>query len=177
MRPQIENIEARSAETIFQALRDRIPRYLREWDDYNESDPGIALLQLFAVVGEGLSHQLSRLPGELQAELLSLVGLKPHPALPAQAAVTFTADPKQAGPFAVPRGAQVAAQGPDGRLIFETQAPMGLVATPLAMVLAFDGARYVELTAEHDALATEVRSEERRGGKEGVSTCRFRWAT
>src|SRR3546814_2585440 len=72
------------------------------------------------------------------------------------AAVTFTADPKQAGPFAVPRGAQVAAQGPDGRLIFETQAPMGLVATPLAMVLAFDGARYVELTAEHDALDTEV---------------------
>src|SRR3546814_7386916 len=49
-----------------------------------ESDPGIALLQLFAVVGEGLSHQLSRLPGELQAELLSLVGLKPHPALPAR---------------------------------------------------------------------------------------------
>src|SRR3546814_951994 len=33
---------------------------------------------------------------------------------------------------------------------------MGLVATPLAMVLAFDGARYVELTAEHDALDTEV---------------------
>src|SRR3546814_2920713 len=31
-----------------------------------------------------------------------------------------------------------------------------LVATPLAMVLAFDGARYVELTAEHDALDTEV---------------------
>src|SRR3546814_20397708 len=74
MRPQIENIEARSAETIFQALRDRIPRYLREWDDYNESDPGIALLQLFAVVGEGLSHQLSRLPGALQAELPSLAG-------------------------------------------------------------------------------------------------------
>src|SRR3546814_2212378 len=68
MRPQIENIEARSAETIFQALRDRIPRYLREWDDYNESDPGIALLQLFAVVGEGLSHQLSRLPGERSEE-------------------------------------------------------------------------------------------------------------
>src|SRR3546814_10884061 len=77
-------------------------------------------------------------------------------ALPAQAAVTFTADPKQAGPFAVPRGAQVAAQGPDGQLIFETQAPMGLVATPLAMVIAFDGARYVELTAEHAALDTEV---------------------
>src|SRR3546814_15182500 len=76
-------------------------------------------------------------------------------ALPAQAAVTFTADPKQAGPFAVPRGAQVAAQGPDGRLIFETQAPMGLVATPLAMVLAFVGARYVELTQETAALDTE----------------------
>src|SRR3546814_19630105 len=98
MRPQIENIEARSAETIFQALRDRIPRYLREWDDYNESDPGIALLQLFAVVGEGLSHQLSRLPGELPAELPSLVGLKPPPPLPAQAAVTFTDDPNQAEP-------------------------------------------------------------------------------
>src|SRR3546814_19127718 len=33
---------------------------------------------------------------------------------------------------------------------------MGLVATPLAMGLAFDGARSVELTAEHDALDTEV---------------------
>src|SRR3546814_3965477 len=33
---------------------------------------------------------------------------------------------------------------------------MGLVATPRAMVLSFDGARYVELTAEHDALDTEV---------------------
>lgn len=157
MEPQIPNIHAMSAESIFEALRDRIPRYLREWDDYNESDPGIALLQLYAVMGEAISHQLSRLPEALHAEMLSIVGLKPAPALSARAVLSFTAASRRAGPVGVPQGAQVAAPGPDGRILFETTAGLSLVKTPLAMVMAFDGVQFMDVTQDHEDTKSRIK--------------------
>ncbi|MEM6679618.1 MAG: putative baseplate assembly protein [Pseudomonadota bacterium] len=154
--PRIPDIEAKSAETIFEALRSAIPRYLPEWNDYNEGDPGIAMLQLFAILGEGLAHQIDGLPERLRRELLDLVGVKPRPALPAQVALTFTADPDAGRIDGVAAGAQVAAPGPDGRLIFETSASVDLITQPLAKVMVFDGADLADVTAEHEAVDQDV---------------------
>ena len=157
MDTQIPDIEALSAEAIFAALRDRIPRYVPEWTDYNESDPGIALLQLMAVMGEGLSHQMQHLPARLQAKLLSIVGLRPTPALPARAILIFTAAARRAGAVDVPQGAQVAAPGSDGRLLFETEAGVSLVKTPLAMAMVMEGAQITDVTADHESPDTLIQ--------------------
>ena len=41
----------RPFEEIYRELRARIPRYNPEWTNFNDSDPGITLLQLFALAG------------------------------------------------------------------------------------------------------------------------------
>lgn len=44
-------LDDRTFEQIFAELRNRIPVYTPEWTDYNESDPAVTLLQLFAYLG------------------------------------------------------------------------------------------------------------------------------
>ena len=38
---EMPNLDDRTAEQIYLAARERIPLYVPEWTDYNESDPGI----------------------------------------------------------------------------------------------------------------------------------------
>ena len=49
----------------------RIPVYAPEWTDHNESDPGIALIELFAHLGEMIGYRLNRVPelGQSQRQL------------------------------------------------------------------------------------------------------------
>ncbi|MFT3971744.1 MAG: putative baseplate assembly protein [Micropruina sp.] len=71
-----------------QQLRDelvrRIPVYTPEWTNHNESDPGIALLELFAYLGESLLYRFNQVPDSTRIEFLRLLGVQPRPAQPAQ---------------------------------------------------------------------------------------------
>jgi hypothetical protein len=49
---------------IFTSLRDGIPAYSSNWTDYNASDPGITLLQLFAWIAGGTYYRINRVPDE-----------------------------------------------------------------------------------------------------------------
>jgi SpoVK/Ycf46/Vps4 family AAA+-type ATPase len=53
--------ETRYRELIHDALR-RIPVQSPEWTDYNQSDPGVALIQLFAWLSESLINRLNSMP-------------------------------------------------------------------------------------------------------------------
>ena len=80
-------LDDRSFEQIFAELRDRIPVYTSEWTDFNDSDPGIALLQLFAYLGEGLQFRFNQIPEATQLAFLKLLDLPLRPARPALALV------------------------------------------------------------------------------------------
>ena len=45
---QAPQLDDRTFEDLLQTARLRIPRYTPEWTDFNDSDPGITLVQLFA---------------------------------------------------------------------------------------------------------------------------------
>ena len=47
-------LDNRTFEQLRDELVNRIPVYTPEWTDFNESEPGIALLELFAYLGEAL---------------------------------------------------------------------------------------------------------------------------
>jgi hypothetical protein len=49
-------------DTVEPMLRERIPLVAPEWTDHNETDPGIALIQLFAHLTEQLGYRLNRVP-------------------------------------------------------------------------------------------------------------------
>src|SRR5437764_3710218 len=68
----------------YQQLRDelvrRIPAYTPEWTDHNASDPGIALLELFAFLGENLLFRFNQIPESTKLQFLRLLDVPLRPA-------------------------------------------------------------------------------------------------
>jgi predicted phage baseplate assembly protein len=87
----------------FEQLRDelvkRIPVYTPEWTDHNESDPGIALLELLAYLGESLLFRFNQIPDTTKVGFLRLLGVQPRTAQPAHVLVVARTD--------VPQGVQI----------------------------------------------------------------------
>jgi predicted phage baseplate assembly protein len=124
----------------------RIPRYTPEWTDWNESDPGVTLIELFAWLTEMLLVQMDRVPERSYIKFLKLLGMELRPAVPATAYLTFTAQPG-AAVNPVPPGSQIAAQPPGAdQVIFETSEGVALIRPPLTDVQAFDGATFTVVT-------------------------------
>jgi predicted phage baseplate assembly protein len=69
--------------------RKRIIHYCPEWTEYNLSDPGITLIELFAWMTEMLAYRLNRVPEKNYIKFLELLGLHFQPASSARADLTF----------------------------------------------------------------------------------------
>jgi predicted phage baseplate assembly protein len=125
----------------------RVPRYAPEWTDFNESDPGNTLIQLFAWLTEMMLVQMNRLPDRNYIKFLQLIGLELRPAQPATAHLTFTAQ-EGAPTGSVLRRTQVSAQPPAGGdpVIFETIEGLDLIRTSLSEVQVFDSGEFSRLT-------------------------------
>lgn len=91
---------------VEEALR-RIPTVIPEWTDVNVSDPGVALIELFAHVAETIIARLNRLPEKAFVEFLNLVGIEPIPATPAKATLRFTLVQALDYPVTIPAGTEV----------------------------------------------------------------------
>jgi predicted phage baseplate assembly protein len=135
------NLVDQSFADILSALRQRIPGYTPEWTDWNESDPGTTLLELFAWIAESMGYRLNQVPATSYQKFVELIGLKPQPALPSLAHLSFTATSSSTtDPIVVPQGSAVSAAGTDGSPVyFETDAGVGLTRYPLDAVQMFDG--------------------------------------
>ena len=90
-------LDDRAFDDLRAELIRRIPIHAPEWTDHNASDPGIALLELFAALGDNLLYRLNRVPEAARLEFLRLLAIAPEPARPASAMVRLDA---QRGPFA-----------------------------------------------------------------------------
>ncbi|MBK7823657.1 putative baseplate assembly protein [Nannocystis sp.] len=88
-RPILDN---RSYPQIRDELIGRIKVYAPEWTDHNPSDPGIALLELFAFLGENLLYRFNQIPETARLEFLQLLQIPLRPAQPARAIVVVTTD-------------------------------------------------------------------------------------
>lgn len=76
-------LDNRTYEQLREELVKRIPVYAPEWTNHNESDPGIALLELFAYLGESLLFRFNQIPDTTKVAFLALLGVKRRPAQPA----------------------------------------------------------------------------------------------
>src|SRR3954447_18056508 len=87
--PVLDDLTYDSAVT---QLRRSIPRYAPQWTNWNDSDPGITLIQLFAHLAEQICWRLNRVPEKNHIELLKLLGVALRPAEAATTRVALLID-------------------------------------------------------------------------------------
>lgn len=143
--PLIDNLpvidDRRYADLVAEA-RTRIPRYTPEWNDLNENEPGMAVVQVFAWLSEMLLFRLGQVPKLNYIKFLELLGIELMPAAPARAEITFTVIAGSTEPTViVPLHTQIAADvpGADAPVIFETENALIAVAARLDAVLLDSG--------------------------------------
>lgn len=100
---------------IVEAAKRRIPVIFPEWTDFNEHDPGITLIELFAWLKEMQQYTLDRIPDRSRATMLLLAGTELRRAAPAVAKII----PENA-PEYLPVGSTT--QSPDGAVFTLTEA-------------------------------------------------------
>lgn len=107
-------LDNRTYEQLRDELVGRIPSFAPEWTNHNESDPGIALLELFAHLGESLLYRFNQIPETTKVAFLQLLGVRPRPAQPAQTMLAARTDR--------PSGVQALknTEAPAGPVLFET---------------------------------------------------------
>lgn len=129
----------------------RIPRYTPEWTDFNESDPGITLIELFAWLTEQMLYRMNQVPERNYLKFLQLLGMELRPAQPSVAYLTFQVTSGKK-PDPIPQYAQFVAQPPGApnELIFESKTGLDLIRLPLARVLVLDNGSFSDVTAAND---------------------------
>ncbi len=106
--------DLRFQQDLVDEARKRIVQYCPEWTDYNLSDPGITLIELFAWMTEMIVYRLNRVPEKNYIKFMELLGLQLQPASSARTELTFwLSTPFPIGPeddtiAIIPQGTEVA---------------------------------------------------------------------
>ncbi len=137
------NLDDRTFKDIVEEAKRLIPRYAPEWTDWNEHDPGISLIQLFAWMTELIIYRLNQVPDKNFIEFLKLIGTELKPASPAKADLTFTLSNGSISTM-IPKGTPVGLedQGGEEPVIFETDEPLVALGVMLKDVQTYDGSTY-----------------------------------
>lgn len=98
--------DRRFRDLVQEALR-RIPQYAPEWTDYNPSDPGVALLELFAWMTEITLARLNLVPEQHFIKFMQLIGMKLRESEPAQTELTLWLSTPQPADLMIPTGVRV----------------------------------------------------------------------
>src|SRR5215471_15630149 len=107
--------DRRYPELLDEALR-RIPVHNPEWTNFNASDPGVTLIELFAFLTENLLYRSNQIPERNRRKFLALLDLPLQPASSAQGIVAFANERGPLTTVTLPDGIEVAA----GQVPFRT---------------------------------------------------------
>lgn len=129
-------LDDRRFQDIVDEAKRLIPRFCPEWTNHNLSDPGVALIELFAWMTEMLLFRLNQVPDRLYTKFLDLVGITPFPPAVARAELTFWLSTALPQAVVVPAATTVAtaAGALGGEVTFSTVED--LVIAPPALVAA-----------------------------------------
>ena len=142
------NLDDRSFAQLVAETRARIPVHTPEWTHFNDSDPGMTLVQLFAFMTENLLYRTNRIPEANRLKFLQLLGI---PLLPASSGRGLIVIDHDRGPIqALPLDAGLEARA--GKVPFRTRT--GVCVLPLSVAVFYkenttlaadEAARYADL--------------------------------
>lgn len=103
----VPDLDDRRFQDIVDEAKRMIPRLCPEWTDHNLSDPGVALIELFAWMTEMIIYRLNHVPDVVYVRFLELMGVGLQPPAPARTRLTFWLSAPQPEPVTVPAGTEV----------------------------------------------------------------------
>lgn len=117
----VPNLDDRRFQDLVDEAKRLIPTYCPEWTNHNVSDPGVALIELFAWMTEMSVYRINQVPDAFYTRMLNLLGFEQFPAAAAQADLTFWLSAPQANPIVIPANTPVGTSGDVGQLrVFST---------------------------------------------------------
>ncbi|MCB2179896.1 putative baseplate assembly protein [bacterium] len=136
--PNLDDL--RFQKDLVDEARKRIIHYCPEWTDYNLSDPGITLIELFAWMTEMMVYRLNRVPEINYVKFLEMLGFRQTAASSAQTELSFylslnlPLDEDDETTVTVPEGFEVFSNGNDEEITFSTTKPIVMVPPILSHV-------------------------------------------
>ncbi|XGW00351.1 MAG: putative baseplate assembly protein [Leptolyngbya sp. BL-A-14] len=104
----------------------RIPRYCPEWTNYNPSDPGMTLVELFAWLSDQTMMRFNQVPRRNFVVFLELLGIRLQAAVPAHTELTFYLSSDLPTAYQIAAGTEVATLRTDTEeaIVFSTDRPL-----------------------------------------------------
>jgi hypothetical protein len=84
----VPSLDDRNYQQLLREALARIPVHNPEWTNFNDSDPGMTLVQLFAFLTESLLYRANQIPERNRRKFLTLLGIGLRPAAAAHGFVT-----------------------------------------------------------------------------------------
>lgn len=143
----VTNLDDRSFQDIVDEAKRLIPTYCPEWTNHNLSDPGVALIELFAWMTEMTLFRLNQVPDVFYTRMLNLIGFEPFPATAARTDLTFWLISSLDQHVVVPAGTQVSTAGELGESrVFSTLEDLVIASPTLTAALTSSGSdTYVDV--------------------------------
>ncbi len=132
------NLDDRTFQDLVDEAKRLIPDFLPEWTNHNVSDPGVALIELFAWMTELTLFRLNQVPDRVYESFLDLVGISPYPSSQATGDLTFMFASVPDETVSIPMGTEVASLG-DDPIIFMTSEDLEIRQPELVQVMTVPG--------------------------------------
>jgi predicted phage baseplate assembly protein len=138
------NLDDRRFQDIVDEAKRQIIRHCPDWTDHNVSDPGVAMIELFAWMTEMMLYRLNQVPDRLYIKFLELVGVELFSAAPARTDLVFTLTAPRTEQARVPAGTQVSTErsSDEQPVIFLTDSELRISSPQLTACLTPNGNRY-----------------------------------
>lgn len=138
--PNLDDLRFQS--DLVDEARRRIIRYCPEWTEYNLSDPGITLIELFAWMTEMILYRMNQVPTRNYIKFLELLGMQRLPASSARTDLTFwlsvtlPISPENQDPVIIPGGIEVVSRsiGEEEEVVFTTDDRLVVMPPKLSQV-------------------------------------------
>ncbi len=89
---QIPTLDDRRYQQLLDEALARIPVYTPEWTNFNKSDPGVTVIEIFAFLTENLLYRSNQIPERNRKKFLQLLGIGLQPASSARGLVAISND-------------------------------------------------------------------------------------
>jgi hypothetical protein len=122
---KIPTLDDRRYQDLLDEALARIPVHNPEWTNFNKSDPGVTLIEVFSFLTENLLYRANQVPERNRRKFLSLLGMPFQSASPARGLVTFSNERGPLVTFTLNSGIEVRA----GQVPFRTG--LGLDVLPI----------------------------------------------
>jgi len=112
----IPSIDDRRYQDLLNEALARVPVYTPEWTNFNKSDPGVTLVEIFAFLTETLLYRSNQIPERNRRKFLKLLGVPLQAGTASQGLISIANAKAPATPVALPPQREIRA----GKVLFQT---------------------------------------------------------